>query len=1104
MKVYQDQFDTLLSKLDITESHAISMFLAGMNTDIAMMVSMFKPRNLTDICCVANLQEATNESRTKSKPMYTGYKNIVSNSSGSYRGSNVSTSNNKPLLALPTPKQTFNSGRKQLNLQKARQLGCKLKATCPLQIIVAGGNQLGSNQQLQTEIQELLTEFEDVFIVPKCLPPNKSLDYNIPLKEGVIAVNIRPYRQLNKQTIKDKFPNPVIKELIGELYGEKKGVLKWTEEATLAFKDLQQAMMLISTDSNELIDPVKSTWVTDSKLKSVIKGLQQGLLHGSKYTWSAKELIMKGKLVVGNEEAVRLQLIAHFHSSVVGGHLGVSTKDANQKFLRSLPSSWSQVSLIMRTKPGNVAFVSSDSTSSTNEVSTTYGVSTSSGHNSQREGSSSYTDELMRPTKHDEPKAMVTIDGEGVEWTGYAKDDIENYALMAFNSNNLGSDTEVTSCSKECEKTYAKLKKLYDEQMKQLGDASIEIQAYTLALKKVEAQLVCHQKNQLAYEEKIRFMKIDLDDKTNLLIYHKKLLAEAEKEKEELKTKHKIFQSSSKGLSKLLNSQMSAKDKSKLGYGTQIHEGVLNYENEVLENVFDSRSSDVEDSHVNDRFPKVEGMHVVPPLMTGIYMPPKSDFGIDESKFTYGPKQYKNSESDAKTSDLASCESNSSVETLESVPKLVESKPKYAPIIEEYKSKNDDEYVFKAIVEQEIPSCAFINTVKHDNPHQTLKGKGIINSGCSRHMTWNKAYLIEYQDFNGGPVTFGGSKCQITEMFDKKNKVLFIDTECLVLSLDFKLPDKNQVLFRVHRQNNMYSFNLENIVPFGGLACLIAKATVDESNKWHRRFRWVFFLGTKDETSGILKDFIRQIKNQLNQKVKTIRCDNGTEFKNIDIIELYASKGIKREYSNARTSQQNGVTEKKNRTFIEPVTTENKANKTAGLKEANNSTGTQDNIDAGNSKMEAEHVQEYFVLPLWSFYTSTEKRSEAKNGDQKLNGDTVNTASPLRDVSAARPSYPDLLTYANQDDSQVPSLEDIYEIPNDGIFTSASYDAEGAVADFTNLESTVNVNKPKKISQALEDESWVNAMQDELLQFKTQQVWILVDLPFGKKVIRTK
>ncbi|GJU69791.1 putative ribonuclease H-like domain-containing protein, partial [Tanacetum coccineum] len=71
------------------------------------------------------------------------------------------------------------------------------------------------------------------------------------------------------------------------------------------------------------------------------------------------------------------------------------------------------------------------------------------------------------------------------------------------------------------------------------------------------------------------------------------------------------------------------------------------------------------------------------------------------------------------------------------------------------------------------------------------------------------------------------------------------------------------------------------------------------------RFSWTFFLRTKDETSAILKDFIRQIENQLNQKVKTIRCDNGTEFKNRDAIEFCGLKGIKREYSNARTPQQN-------------------------------------------------------------------------------------------------------------------------------------------------------------------------------------------------------
>ncbi|GJS45312.1 hypothetical protein Tco_0595433 [Tanacetum coccineum] len=78
---------------------------------------------------------------------------------------------------------------------------------------------------------------------------------------------------------------------------------------------------------------------------------------------------------------------------------------------------------------------------------------------------------------------------------------------------------------------------------------------------KVEAQLVAHQNNKLWYEEKIRFIKIDLDDKTDVLTYHKKLLAEAIKEKEELKTKLESFETSSKSLNTLLNSQLSANDK---------------------------------------------------------------------------------------------------------------------------------------------------------------------------------------------------------------------------------------------------------------------------------------------------------------------------------------------------------------------------------------------------------------------------------------------------------------------------------------------------------------------------------------------------------------
>ncbi|GJX32474.1 hypothetical protein Tco_0242329 [Tanacetum coccineum] len=221
---------------------------------------------------------------------------------------------------------------------------------------------------------------------------------------------------------------------------------------------------------------------------------------------------------------------------------------------------------------------------------------------------------------------------------------------MACNSSD--SDTKVISCTNKCKESYANLKKLYDAQREQLSDASIEIKAYSQGLKKVEAQLVAHQQGQLWYEQKIKFMKIDLDDKTDVLTYHKKLLAEAQKEKEDLKAKVEKWHNSSKNLSKLLNTQMSANDKFGLGYGDHRYDGILSYENEVLQSVFMNKESEIENQPLYDRFVTAEGMHVVPPPMTGNYMPSGPDVEVDDSKFTYGPKQTQPSESESQSSEF--------------------------------------------------------------------------------------------------------------------------------------------------------------------------------------------------------------------------------------------------------------------------------------------------------------------------------------------------------------------------------------------------------------------------------------------------------------------
>ncbi|GJY22144.1 ribonuclease H-like domain-containing protein [Tanacetum coccineum] len=147
-----------------------------------------------------------------------------------------------------------------------------------------------------------------------------------------------------------------------------------------------------------------------------------------------------------------------------------------------------------------------------------------------------------------------------------------------------------------------------------------------------------------------------------------------------------------------------------------------------------------------------------------------------------------------------------------------------------------------------ISTARPVNTVapkSKGNPPYALQDQVIFDSGCSRHMTGNKSYLTDYQDIDGRFVAFAEStkggkitrKCKIRTgkldfedvYFDKKNSVLFTETECLVLSLDFKLLDESQVLLKVPRQNNIYSFDLKNVV------------TIDESNLWHRRLSHINF-----------------------------------------------------------------------------------------------------------------------------------------------------------------------------------------------------------------------------------------------------------------------
>nr|GEV64999.1 reverse transcriptase domain-containing protein [Tanacetum cinerariifolium] len=417
----------------------------------------------------------------------------------------------------------------------------------------------------------------------------------------------------------------------------------------------------------------------------------------------------------------------------------------------------------------NVAFMSADNISNTNDVSTAYSVSSpfvsklqkkdlhhtlmksftpslakrnqDSKRKYARYNGNKARDNGRRPVYQDDSKALVTIDGEDIHWTGHVEKEAQNYPMMAYSSSNSSSDNE---------------------------------------------------------------------------------------------------------------------------------------------SVFMNKESDLEKISVNDRY--AEGMHAVPSPMTGNYMPSIPNVEIDYSKFTYGPKQTSVDESDVKTSEYTSCELDSSVETTTSMPVPIDNAPNVVcepkvwtdtPIIEEYESNSNDDSVSNIQEDKEKPSFAFTDSVKHvktsrehvkntgtpnhcpkvkkqdrnghtrrvwvmlllekhalfvDDPYKSLKDKGIVDSRCSNGRITGKGKIkagsLDFEDVYYVEELKYYNFYYVSQKCDKKNKVLFADTDCLVL----------------------------------------------------------------------------------------------TEFKNNDLIEFCGLKRIKREYSNDRTPQQNGV-ERKNRALIEAART---------------------------------------------------------------------------------------------------------------------------------------------------------------------------------------
>nr|GEU42210.1 ribonuclease H-like domain-containing protein [Tanacetum cinerariifolium] len=705
----------------------------------------------------------------------------------------------------------------------------------------------------------------------------------------------------------------------------------------------------------------------------------------------------------------------------------LSQEDINLKFLRSLPTEWKTHTLIWRNKTDleeqslddlfnslkiyeaevksssfaststqNIAFVSSQNTNSTNEpvsaVASVYALPNMDTLSADDLEEMDFKWQMaMLTVRATEPQrrnvlvetctsnALVSqCDGVGsYDWSFLVKEEPTNYALMAFTSSSSSSfDNEVASCSKACTKAYATLQSHYDK--------------LTNDLRKPQFDL-----------------------------------------------KLEKFQTSSKNLSQLLASQTN--DKTELGYANHV------FASSMLDcdEMFSSESNvSMPASPIYDRYQSREGYHAVPPLYTGTFMPPKPDLvfhdapNVNETVHTAFNVELSPNKPDKDLSHthkpsapiiedwVSDSEDDSEAELLQNAPSFINPteqvktpRPFVKPVEHSILASNHKTDIPKPKSlgnNKSRKACFVFTTVKArkvnaikgvqgnwGNPQHALKDKGVIDIGCSRHMIGNMSYMSDFEEINGGYITFGGNPkggkisgkgkirtgkldfddvyfvkelkfnlFGVSQICDKKNNVLFTDTKCIVLSIEFKLPDENQVLLRVPRENNMYNVNLKNIVPSRDLTCLFAKETLDDSNLWLRRLSHINFKTMNKLVKGNL---VRGLPSKVFANNHTcVACKKGKQHR--------ASCKAKPVSSVSQPLQRNkpNVT-RSGPTWLFDIDTLTKSmNYKTVIKgnQSNPSASVQEQFDT--EKAGEENVQQYVLFPLWS---SGSKDPRNTNGD---------------------------------------------------------------------------------------------------------------------------
>nr|GEU28806.1 hypothetical protein [Tanacetum cinerariifolium] len=884
------------------------------------------------------------------------------------------------------------------------------------------------------------------------------------------------------------------------------------------------------------------------------------------------------------------------------------------------------------TSTQNITFVSSSNTVSTNEpVSAAASVSAVSakipvstlqcGHLKGHEGILEQMDLL--PWDLIFPKWSVTtatgkdtLQGsvgllriqEGMSFQ--AEEEPTNYALMAFTSSSSSSDNEVVSCSKACTKAYATLQSHYDKLTDDYRKSQFDVFSYKSGLESVEARLLVYQQNESVFEKDIKLLKLKVQLRDNALVVLRQNLEKAEQERDDLKLKLEKFQTSSKNLCELLASQTN--DKTGLGYNSQVFTHAMFDCDDYCTSESDES---LPPSPIYDR-PSVKHVETSIPTANSktAILKPSSKGNNRNRKACFVCKSLTHLIKDLLTqSKLVPITAVRPVTT--AVPKPTVTKPRQAKTvvtkptlpprrqINHSTSPKASNFPPKVTAAKATmvnaaksvqgkwewkPKCPILDhvsrntsasmTLKRFDYNDALRRSKVIDCGCSRNMTGNMFYLYEFEELNGGYVSFGGNPkggkisgkgkiwtgkldfddvyfvkelkfnlFSVLQMCDKQNSVLFTDTECLVLSSEFKLPDENQVLLRVPRENNMYNVDLKNIVPSEDLTCLFAKAKLDESNLWHRRLGHINFkimnklvkgnlvkgLPTKVfETAHTCVAYKKGKQHRASCKTKPVSSiHQPLQRLHMDLFGPTFVKSLnKKSYCLVVTYDYSKFDGKFDEGFLVGYSVSSKSfrvsnSRTRIVQETLhiNFLENKPNVASSGSSwlfdidilIKSMNYQPVTAgkKPESEVNVSPSSSAQSKKHDDKTKREAkgkshVESSTGYRNLSAEFEDFSD--NSINKDNAAGTLVPAVGQLSTNSTNTFSTAELEditysddeddvGAEADFNNLETTIT-----RVHQALKDPSWIEAMQEELLQFKMQKVWILVDLPHEKRAIGIK